>query len=229
MPGIFITGTDTEIGKTRVACALLNTLSRQKINAVAMKPVASGAEFVESPDSSALQNEDASDLMAASSIKLPYELVNPYVFQTPASPHIAAELDGRRIDVDTIVSSYKKIESQSEFVIVEGVGGWLAPLNEIQSVADMASALQLPVVLVVGMRLGCLNHALLTAQHIQQSGLQLSGWIANCMDENFSYLEENISMLVNKINAPLIARLDFNDKYFSSEYDISISELVSTN
>lgn len=223
MAGIFITGTDTEIGKTRVACALLKTLSQKKIKAVGMKPVASGAER----ENGQLQNLDALELIAASVVKLPYELVNPYVFQTSASPHIAAAIDSQQIELDKIVSCYKEIELQSEFVIVEGVGGWLAPLNKTQTVADMAKSLQLPVVLVVGMRLGCLNHALLTVQHIQQSGMRLAGWIANCVDTKFAYLEENINMLVKQINAPLIARLDFDDKYFSSGHEKNISVLVN--
>ena len=224
MAGIFITGTDTEIGKTQVACALLQSLQQQNISAVGMKPVASGAHLVNDQ----LQNEDALQLMAASSVQLPYELVNQYVFPTPASPHIAAKLDDQKINLDNIVLNFKEIEARADFVIVEGVGGWLAPLNETQNVADMAQSLQLPVVLVVGMRLGCLNHALLTAKHVQQSGLQLAGWIANCFDKNFSYLEDNIDTLTRCIDAPLIARLGFNNKNFSSEYEKSIRLLVNT-
>ena len=225
MPGIFITGTDTEIGKTRVACALLNILNKNDIKTVGMKPVASGAELVNNQ----LQNEDAINLINASTVKLPYGLVNPYVFKTPASPHIAASIDNQKIELDKITSCYREIESQSDFVIVEGVGGWLAPVNETQTVADMAEALQLPVIIAVGMRLGCLNHALLTAQHIQQNGLKLVGWIANSVDNNFSFLEENINTLTEQINAPLIARLGFDKKNFASEYEDSISSLVKAN
>ena len=225
MPGIFITGTDTEIGKTRVACALLNILNKNDIKTVGMKPVASGAELVNNQ----LQNEDAINLINASTVKLPYGLVNPYVFKTPASPHIAASIDNQKIELDKITSCYREIESQSDFVIVEGVGGWLAPVNETQTVADMAEALQLPVIIAVGMRLGCLNHALLTAQHIQQNGLKLVGWIANSVDNNFSFLEENIKTLTERINAPLIAHLGFDKKNFASEYEDSISSLVKAN
>lgn len=223
MPGIFITGTDTEIGKTRVACALLNALNKKNIQAVGMKPVASGAELVDGK----LQNEDAIRLRDASSVKLPYELINPYVFKQAASPHISARLAQQEIELEKITNCYKKLEAQTDFVVVEGVGGWLAPLNETQTVTDMAVALNLPVVMVVGMRLGCLNHALLTAQHIQLSELQLAGWIANCVDENFSYLEENINTLNKMINAPLIARLGFDKNNFSPEYEKSISLLVN--
>ncbi len=222
MPGVFITGTDTEIGKTRVSCALLNTLNKKNIKTAGMKPVASGAEL----ENERLVNDDAMQLIQAASLKLPYELVNPYVFNVPASPHISARLENQQIDLEKISSCYKEIESQADFVAVEGVGGWLAPLNETQTVADMASTLQLPVILVVGMRLGCLNHALLTAQHIQQSNLKLVGWIANCVENNFSYLNENIDTLIQLIDTPLIARLDFNKDIFSQEYEKSISSLV---
>ena len=225
MPGIFITGTDTEIGKTRVACALLKALNKQNIKTVGMKPIASGAELV----NNRLQNEDALQLISASALKLPYQLINPYVFKTPASPHIAASVDHQQIELDKIKSCYREIETQSDFVVVEGVGGWLAPINETQTVADMAEALQLPVVMVVGMRLGCLNHAQVTAQHIQQSGLKFAGWIANCVDKNFSFLDENINTLSKYIDAPLIAHLGFDKQNFVSKYEDSISSLVKAN
>lgn len=243
MAGIFVTGTDTEIGKTQVACALLNAMSKQNIKAVGMKPVASGAEHIggsgtesgtesgaesgADASSDQWQNEDALKLMKASSVQLPYELINTYLFKTPASPHIAATLDHKKINLDKIVDCYKLIEQQAEFVVVEGVGGWLAPLNDQQTVEDMALALQLPVVLVVGMRLGCLNHALLTAQRIQQSGLMLAGWVANIMDDNFSFLDENIHTLVEGIDAPLIAQLNYNEKEFNTNYEKSIILLVN--
>jgi dethiobiotin synthetase len=222
MPGIFITGTDTEIGKTHVACALLKTLKKQNIKAVGMKPVASGAKHINGN----WQNEDAVKLMEASSVKLPYELINPYLFKTPASPHIAAELEQQQVELDKIISAYEIIEQQTGFVVVEGVGGWLVPLNKQQTVEDLVKALQLPVVMVVGMRLGCLNHALLTAQHIQQSGLELAGWIANSVDQNFSYLEDNINTLIESINAPLLARLEAGQTDIAKKYEKSISLLA---
>lgn len=225
MPGVFITGTDTEIGKTQVTCALLNTLNKKNIKTAGMKPVASGAEL----DNERLVNEDAMKLIQASSVKFAYELVNPYVFKEPASPHISARLENRQIDLDKVVSCYKEIDSQTDFVAVEGVGGWLAPLSDANTVADMANSLELPVVMVVGMRLGCLNHALLTAQHIQQSNLKLVGWIANCVENKFPYLNENIKTLVARIDAPLIGRLGFNEDSFSPEYERSISLLLSSN
>lgn len=225
MPGIFITGTDTEIGKTRVACALLHTLNKSNIKTVGMKPIASGAEQIDNQ----LKNDDAIKLSEASSVKLPYDLINPYVFKEPVSPHIAAELEQRYIVLDTIVDCYKTIKSQSEFVVVEGVGGWLAPVNQAQMVEDMALAMQLPVVMVVGMRLGCLNHAILTAERIQQSGAKLAGWIANCVDSHFSNLEENINTLIDRINAPLVARLDVHQINFSDKYDKNIGLLVDAN
>lgn len=225
MTGIFLTGTDTEIGKTQVACALLNTFNKQNINAVGMKPVASGAECIDGQ----WHNEDALRLMKASSVQLSYDLINPYLFKTPASPHIAAAIEHKTINLDKVVDCYNLIEKQSGFVVVEGVGGWLAPLNEEQTVEDMALALQLPVVLVVGMRLGCLNHALLTANRIQQSGLKLAGWIANVIDDNFSFLDKNMNTLVTGINAPLIGQLKFSEKQFNRIYEKSISLLARTD
>lgn len=224
MPGIFITGTDTEIGKTRVACALLRVLNKYQVKTAGMKPVASGAEKIDGQ----LRNDDALQLIESASVKLPYKLINPYVFSTAASPHIAADLEQQQVELENIKKCFLEIEQQAEFVVVEGVGGWLAPLNDKQAVADMAKVLQLPVVLVVGMRLGCLNHALLSAQHIQQSGLKLIGWVANCIEHNFSYLEENIDTLTKLVDAPLIARLDPDKENFSAEYEKSISSLVNT-
>lgn len=225
MPGIFITGTDTEVGKTHVACAILNLLNKHNLKTVGMKPVASGAEQI----NERWQNEDALKLMQASSVKLSYELINPYLFKKPASPHIAAQLEQRQVELETIISSYLYLEQQADFVVVEGVGGWLAPLNNTQTVADLAQALELPVVLIVGMRLGCLNHALLTVQSIRQSGLELAGWIANCPDKNFTYLEENIKTLNDRIDAPLLARISSGDNAFETKYEKRISLLAKAN
>lgn len=222
MPGIFITGTDTEIGKTHVTCALLNALNQQNLKTIGMKPVASGADEVEGQ----LKNEDALKLIEASFMKLPYEKINPYVFKVAASPHIAAELDQQQVEIKKIVDSYRLLEQQAEMVLVEGVGGWLAPLNKTQTVSDLALELGLPVILVVGMRLGCLNHAMLTANNIHQSGLKLIGWIANCLDDDFSFLEENISTLQQHLDVPLIAKLSYQQTKFSPECEQSISLLA---
>jgi dethiobiotin synthetase len=199
-------------------------LNRQQLKTGGMKPVASGA----TSDVGQLQNEDALKLMAAASLQLTYEQVNPYLFKVAASPHIAAALEQQQVSLDRIVACYRAIEKQADFVVVEGVGGWLAPLNEQQTVEHMALALDIPVLLVVGMHLGCLNHALLTAQRIQQAGLKLAGWIANCLDNNFPYLEENISTLEQRIDAPLVARLNENQTDFAEKYEKSISLLVKT-
>lgn len=222
MPGIFITGTDTEIGKTYVACAILNILNKSNFKTAGMKPVASGAE----KNNGQWQNEDALKLIQASTVQLPYDMINPYLFKTPASPHIAARLEQQHVSLDKIIDSYQSIEQQTDFVVVEGVGGWLAPLNDKQTVADLANALQLPVVLVVGMRLGCLNHALLTVQNIQQSGLELAGWIANCPSDTFTHLEENIDTLISRIDAPLLARLNPGQICFDKKYEKCISLLA---
>lgn len=191
MAGLFITGTDTETGKTFVSRLLIHLLQQQGLRVSAMKPVASGAGQINGQ----LRNEDALALADAANSKADYSLVNPYVFSEPVSPHIAAARAGVEIDLDKINDCYHILQQQSDLVVVEGVGGWYAPLSMHCTVADMAEKLQLPVVLVVGLRLGCLNHALLSAQAIRQSGLPFAGWIANSLTDKFTAEDENIETL----------------------------------
>jgi dethiobiotin synthetase len=153
----FVTGTDTEIGKTFVACALLHALRRAGLSAVAMKPVAAGFD-------ASGRNDDVENLLAASSLQPPREWVNPYGFKAAIAPHIAAEEEGRRIELPHIVATFAQLQALADAVVVEGVGGFCVPLGRAYDTADLAAALQLPVLLVVGMRLGCINHALLTQQ-----------------------------------------------------------------
>ncbi|HMW16823.1 MAG TPA: dethiobiotin synthase [Accumulibacter sp.] len=196
-PAWFVTGTDTEIGKTHVACALLHALHHAGLRAAAMKPVAAGTD-----DSGS--NDDVERLRAASSLDLPRELVNPYSFAAAIAPHIAAAEEGRLIELAPIVTAFRRLQTLADAVIVEGVGGFCVPLGENLDTADLAEALQLPVILVVGMRLGCINHALLTAQAIAARGLSFAGWVANRIDPAMSRFAENLATLQSRLSAPLL-------------------------
>jgi dethiobiotin synthetase len=189
--GFFITGTDTEIGKTTVSLVLMRLLKQQGYKVAGMKPVAAGCEVT----TEGLRNDDAQKLRHESSMNLPYELVNPFAYEPPIAPHIAAEQAHTPIAIETISNAYVKIANQADVVIVEGVGGWAVPINEQQTMADVAKALNLPVIVVSGIRLGCLNHTLLTQAAIQASGCQIAGWIANLLNENHPVLEQNIQYL----------------------------------
>jgi dethiobiotin synthetase len=165
-----------------------------------MKPVASGCE--RTPEG--LRNEDALQLQRQASMPLDYGAVNPYAFEPAIAPHIAAREAGEEIRIDTIVRGMHQLAGEADIVCVEGVGGWLVPLNGRETVADLAVSLGLGVVLVVGMRLGCLNHALLSARAIEADGARLAGWVANCMPPAADYLDENINTLKSMVNAPLL-------------------------
>lgn len=196
-PAWFITGTDTEVGKTFVACALLHALRQRGATALGMKPVAAGLD-----DQG--RNEDVEQLIAASSLPAPRERVNPYAFHAAIAPHIAAAEEGRTIELATIVAAFEQLRELVDSVLVEGVGGFCVPLGPDGDTADLAVALNLPVILVVGMRLGCINHALLTEQAIAARGLKLAGWVANRIDPAMSRFEENLAALQERIGAPLL-------------------------
>jgi dethiobiotin synthetase len=199
--GFFITGTDTGIGKTWCAAALLAALRRRGHTALGMKPVASGC--VHTHDG--LRSDDALLLMQHSSPPVPpYALINPYAFAAPIAPHLAAQQAGVDIRLDLIVDTMRELQGQTDLIVVEGVGGWYVPLNARRTVADLALALGLPVILVVGIRLGCLNHALLTAAAVRQSGNRLAGWIANRIEPDTLCAEENIACLRERLSAPLL-------------------------
>lgn len=193
----FITGTDTGIGKTLVSCALLHAFAVRGMSVAGFKPVACGCDG----DG---QNEDVRKLSAASNIHAGYSQINPYNFVPPIAPHIAARDSGASIDFARIMESYRELASQADVVIVEGVGGFLVPLNDGQDSADLAVELGLAVIMVVGVRLGCLNHALLTARAIAGSGLKCAGWVANVLDAEMAALPENIAALQQRIAAPLL-------------------------
>ncbi|HXC58517.1 MAG TPA: dethiobiotin synthase [Steroidobacteraceae bacterium] len=205
---LFIAGTDTGIGKTWVAVRLLQTLAANGLRAAGMKPVAAGAEL----GPQGRRNDDALALMAASNVSLAYEQVNPCCLLTPTSPHLAARRESCSIDLDDIKSAFAAIKLRSDVIIVEGAGGWLAPIadplrsGEIgPTMQDLALALGLPVLLVVGVRLGCISHALLTAAAIARSGLPLAGWIANPIDPDFADHAEYVESLALRLPVPQLS------------------------
>lgn len=193
----FVTGTDTGVGKTLISCALLHAFAAQGKRVAGLKPVAAGCDEHD-------HNEDALALRAASSMQLTYGQVNPYCFPHAIAPHLAARHAGARIDFKRILTSYHELAGQSDEVIVEGAGGFLVPLNEKQTSADLVKELDLPVILVVGMRLGCLNHTLMTVKVIDDYQLECAGWVANILDADMPALQENIETLRERIAAPLL-------------------------
>lgn len=198
--GLFVTGTDTGVGKTWISVGLLERLAAVGRRAAGVKPVASGCRMT----AAGLRNEDAELLHRYSSVHLDYGAVNPLAFEPPIAPHIASEAAGQRIDIEALRRHVAALRQRVDWVVVEGIGGWEVPLNDTQSTADLAVALGLPVVLVVGLRLGCLNHALLTAHAIRQRGLQLAGWVANTVSPEFACLHENVRALQSRIDAPML-------------------------
>lgn len=201
MNAFFVTGTDTGVGKTLVAAALLHALARRHPRVVGMKPVAAGWVRV----GESWVSEDALALRAASTVKVQPELDNPILLPDPLSPHIAAERAGRRIAIAHLVSCYRELARHADAVVVEGAGGFHVPLSDEETGADLAQALALPMVLVVGLRLGCLNHAVLTAEAIHARGLNLAGWVANRIDPAMQAKEDNIAWLQRRLAAPLLA------------------------
>ena len=199
--GYFITGTDTGVGKTLVSQILIQRLAQDHACVVGFKPVASGCR--KTPEG--LRNDDAVALQAISTVALPYATVNPYAFEPAIAPHLAAAVANTHIDIARICATIDAVVVDR--VVVEGVGGWLVPLTPDETLADLARRLQLPVVLVVGMRLGCLNHALLTAAAIRQCGLPLVGWVANEIDPTFERCDENIAALADRLDTTLLMRL----------------------
>jgi dethiobiotin synthetase len=201
--GLFITGTDTGVGKTLVAAALLAGLRHRGVRTAAMKPVASGCRRT----AAGLRNEDAELLLRTATVGLDYDDVNPYAFAPAIAPHVAAAETGVEIDVQRILHHFHRLRRGAETTVVEGVGGWLVPLNGGQTLADLALAMGLPVVLVVGVRLGCLSHALLSAESIERHGLALAGWVANCVEPRMPAVEQNIASLRERLGVPLLGTI----------------------
>ncbi|PIF89667.1 dethiobiotin synthetase [Acidovorax sp. 62] len=207
MTACFVVGTDTGVGKTHVSCALLQAMAQHHRRVVGMKPVAAGVV----PWGEGWASEDSIALRAASTIAVPPELDTPVLLPDPLSPHIAAARAGVQIDIAAIAQAYQALSLQADAVVVEGAGGFHVPLSPTETGADLAVALNLPMVLVVGLRLGCLNHALLTAEAIAARGLTLAGWVANRVDPDMLAPEENIAWLQQRLGAPPLADIPWGE------------------
>jgi dethiobiotin synthetase len=198
---IFITGTDTGVGKTYVSEKLLQQYKNQGLKTIGLKPIASGCETINGK----LYNQDALILQNAATIKLDYDLVNPFAFEPPIAPHIAAGLNNTSLTIENLCKKIKPaLDVPADIRIIEGAGGWLLPLNTQETMADFVIQQNFAVILVVGMRLGCINHALLTARAMQAANVNCIGWIANCMEPNMPYLSENIETLTKCLPMALL-------------------------
>jgi len=216
--GFFITGTDTDVGKTWATIALIRFFKSQGMSVVGMKPVAAGCKWLDGQ----LKNEDALLIQENASVDMEYQQINPYAFETPVSPHLAAK---QTVKSEVILQAFYDLKDKAEVVLVEGAGGWLVPVNGEYDIADLAKDMQLPVIMVVAIRLGCINHARLTYQAIINSGCVCAGWLAVCVDSKMVMQKENIATIKNKIAAPLLGELphtlkkdfDFLAKNINSE------------
>ena len=197
----FIVGTDTGVGKTFIASRIVQQFANQGYKTVGMKPIASGCEKNAQGE---WVNEDVTALTNASNVQAPLNIINPYRFQPAIAPHIAASQAGVNIEIAKISQCFSTLQQQADIVIVEGAGGFLVPINPQETLADLAVALKLPIILVVGMRLGCINHALLTVEAIKQRGLHLAGLVANQIDPQMPVFQENLESLKTRIDAPLL-------------------------
>ncbi len=225
MRGWFITGTDTGVGKTTVAAALLWSLGRSGEPCVGMKPVATGC--TETP--AGLRSEDAERLRGLSSVNVDPDDVNPYRFTAPVAPHLAAQATGTVIELERIRTHFERLCERAPCVVVEGIGGWLVPLGAGITVAELARSLRLPVILVVGMRLGCLNHALLTVASVRAHSLTLAAWVANQLDPAMELFYENVEALRQRIDAPLLGvvpRLEDGGSPEAAAAQLRLSQLL---
>ncbi|MBB5393271.1 MULTISPECIES: dethiobiotin synthase [unclassified Herbaspirillum] len=205
--GFFITGTDTGVGKTLVSAALIRLFAQRGIRVAGMKPVASGAYR----DGDAWRNEDVEMLRAQANVDLPAAIINPYQLKEATAPHIAAQAEGIPIELAHIERCYREIRRAADMVIVEGAGGFVVPLNDNANSDDLAARLGLPVILVVGIRLGCINHALLTQRAIAGRGLRLAGWVANVIDPQEPRSGAMVASLRQRIDTPMLGRLPWRD------------------
>lgn len=202
----FIVGTDTGVGKTFIASRIVQQFANQGYKTVGMKPIASGCEKNAQGE---WVNEDVAALTNASNVQAPLEFINPYRFQPAIAPHIAANQAGVNIEIAKISQCFSALQQQAEIVIVEGAGGFLVPINSQETLADLAVALKLPIILVVGMRLGCINHALLTVETIKNRGLNLAGWVANQIDPQMPEFNENVASVRKRVDANLLSVVQF--------------------
>lgn len=204
--GIFITGTDTGVGKSLIACAFVHALKARGLKVAGMKPVASGSELTRA----GLRNTDALALQSAANVAADYATVNPYCFAPAIAPHLAARAAGVTLELASLIAAYQRLDQHADVVIVEGAGGWRVPLEPVGYLSDLPEALQLDVVLVVGMRLGCLNHALLTAEAVVKAGrCRLAGWVGNCIDPEFAPLTDNLQTLRERLAAPCLGVIPY--------------------
>lgn len=201
----FITGTDTDVGKTLVTACLIEKLQQAKYTVTAIKPVAAGCQLLDGQ----LKNSDALMLQKSMEQPISYDLINPIALQSPIAPHIAAAKENLNLSVQSLQQQCDLSQHQSDILLIEGAGGWLVPLNDGETLADFVIAESLDVILVVGMKLGCINHAMLTAQTIETSGLNLVAWVANIIDPNMLMIDENIETIKQRIEAPLIATIPY--------------------
>jgi dethiobiotin synthetase len=200
----FVTGTDTEVGKTTIAAGLLHAARLAGLTTAASKPVASGCDMT----TDGLRNSDAMALLGECTLPLRYEQVNPLAFEPAIAPHLAAREAGVNLGVAALAGPVRHLLNlRAQFSLVEGAGGWRVPLGGKETLSDLAVLLDLPVILVVGIRLGCINHALLSAEAIERDGLRLAGWVANLVDPTMSRLEENLETLTERIAAPCLGRV----------------------
>jgi dethiobiotin synthetase len=221
--GWFIAGTDTAVGKTGVAETLLQALARKGLRAVGMKPVASGCESTPT----GLRSDDAARLRAASSVMADYADVNPYALGPAIAPHIAAAQAGIEMRLEKVQHHFDRLAARADWIVVEGAGGWQVPLNRTKMLSDVARALGLPVILVVGVRLGCISHALLSARAIRADGLALAGWVANSVDEAFGTAAESIAAIDERIGAPCLARIPYSAQSWREYGDEMLARLMS--
>ncbi|PMB54880.1 dethiobiotin synthase [Coxiella endosymbiont of Rhipicephalus microplus] len=204
----FVTGTDTNVGKTYISTALLRTFTTRGFSTFGIKPIASGCQNI----NGVLRNEDALALQEASSVKKPYEYINPVAFEAPIAPHIASQLKNVTLTTSVLLEKINKsLLISSDVCIIEGVGGWFVPLNNQESMADLVKLLNIPVVLVVGIKLGCLNHTILTVNAINQMKIPLIGWVANCIESQTMVIHENIQTLKTWIKAPFIGIIRYGE------------------
>ncbi len=206
--GLFVTGTDTEIGKTEVACGILRAFAAHGHRVVGMKPVAAGARRVRG----SWHNSDVEALRSAGNLRVARRLINPYLLPLTIAPHLAAQCAGMRIELNKIMRAYRQLAACADVIVVEGVGGFLVPLGERCDTAELARRLGLPIILVVGMRLGCISHALLTAAAIAERGIAFAGWIANRVDPTMRAYRGNIQTLEKRLGAPLLAEIAYRSQ-----------------
>ncbi|CAH9058326.1 ATP-dependent dethiobiotin synthetase BioD 1 [Pseudoalteromonas holothuriae] len=226
MSAFFITGTDTEVGKTYVTALLLKFLTQHKRKAIGFKPIAAGAEEAFGQ----LVNDDALTLMESSSVHGKYEQINPICFEPPIAPHIAAQQAGVEITLEKLSQYYHQLASLgAEFTLVEGAGGWALPINDSQYLYDWVKTEQLPVILVVGMKLGCLNHAILTSQTLKVQGVKCVGWVANQIDPNMTNFDDNLNSLRKRLEAPLLAVAPFGEEQAKLQIYAALTDLFGIN